>query len=262
MTRRRAALALVALVALAALVAVVAWPRHGNRASDAARPAPERPAFAVAGPRGASGEAPAADPLADDDPAGTLRLEGQVLGAGDHPVGGATVVLGSTPPRTATTEADGGFAFDHLVARAYRITARAPAGIAGPVVAHLTDKSDPVVLHLRAGSKLAIDVVGGDGKPVDGADVELRGDDRQRAPAPGGKVTFAPLVPGPYTVVASAPGLAPAHQLVLVAGDTHARVVLAPGAPVSGKVVDDHGAPVAGARDVWLASGRFVAQAD
>src|SRR5207302_4926750 len=33
--------------------------------------------------------------LIDDDPAGALRLEGQVLGEGDKGVGGATVVLSS-----------------------------------------------------------------------------------------------------------------------------------------------------------------------
>src|SRR5262245_16143219 len=49
--------------------------------------------------------------LIDDDPRGTLRLEGQVIDADDHPVGGATVVINSNPPRTTTSEADGGFAF-------------------------------------------------------------------------------------------------------------------------------------------------------
>src|SRR5262245_15109520 len=52
--------------------------------------------------------------LIDDDPKGTLRLEGQVVDENDKPVAGATVVLSSNPPRTATSEDDGGFAFDAL----------------------------------------------------------------------------------------------------------------------------------------------------
>ena len=252
---------LLGVAAIAAAIAIFAWSHRGGETHAAAQ---QGTGSGIALPQIAgrtSGDLPVVGPLADDDPVGTLRLEGLVLGPDDQPVGGAIVALGSTPPRTATTEADGSFAFDRLVARTYRITARAPAGVAGPVVAHLTDKSEPVVLHLRAGAKLAVEVVGSDGKPID-ADVELRGDDPQRAHAPGGHATFAPVVAGPYMVVASAPGMAPAHQLVRVAGDSKARVVLAPGAPVSGKVVDDHGAPVAGARVVWLASGRFVGQAD
>ena len=43
----------------------------------------------------------------DDDPKGTLRLEGQVVDEHDKPVAGATVVLSSNPPRTATSEDDG-----------------------------------------------------------------------------------------------------------------------------------------------------------
>ena len=57
--------------------------------------------------------------LIDDDPRGELRLEGQVIDENDAPVGGVTVVLGSNPPRTMTSEADGGFAFDALVGRPY-----------------------------------------------------------------------------------------------------------------------------------------------
>src|SRR6476469_9298013 len=76
--------------------------------------------------------------LIDDDPAGALRMEGQVLGEGDKPVAGAIVILSSNPPRTTKSEDDGSFAFDALVARPYTLIARAPAGVAGPVTAVLT----------------------------------------------------------------------------------------------------------------------------
>src|SRR5579859_3511964 len=43
--------------------------------------------------------------MIDDDPAGTLRLEGQVVDASGHGVGGAVVAITATPPRTVVTEA-------------------------------------------------------------------------------------------------------------------------------------------------------------
>src|SRR6185369_11269690 len=80
--------------------------------------------------------------LSDDDPKGTLRLEGQVVDQDDKPVAGAIVTLSSNPPRTTKSEDDGGFAFETLVARPYTLTARADKGVAGPVTAKLTAKSD------------------------------------------------------------------------------------------------------------------------
>src|SRR5262245_3736972 len=75
-----------------------------------------------------SGESSGEQPiLVDDDPKGTQRLEGQVIDDKDQPVGGATVVLSSNPPRSVLTEDDGSFAFDNLVGRPYQIAARAAA---------------------------------------------------------------------------------------------------------------------------------------
>jgi hypothetical protein len=200
--------------------------------------------------------------LADDDPKGTLRLEGQVLDAQDHPVGGATVVLGSSPPRTATTEGDGSFAFDGLVGRPYTVVARAAQGVAGPVTARLTERSEPLVLRLRAGATLTVDAVGLDAKPLDGATIELRGVDRQTATTAKGVAKFAPVAPGMYEVVGFAPGTAHAYATARVAGETKVRIMLAPGAPASGRVVDDRGTPVSGAQVIFAEAGSFRAQAD
>src|SRR4051794_28558353 len=93
--------------------------------TDTAKPTPKREGNRdneVAGPV-----------LVDDDPRGSLRLEGQVIDAEDHPVAGATIVLSSHPQRTAKSAADGGFAFDNLVARPYTLVARSEKGVAGPV---------------------------------------------------------------------------------------------------------------------------------
>jgi protocatechuate 3,4-dioxygenase beta subunit len=201
--------------------------------------------------------------LVDDDPKGTLRLEGEVVDADDRPVAGATVLLGSNPPRTTTTEQDGGFAFDALVARPYTLIARAKQGIAGPVTARLSDKSDPVILHLRAAAKVTVTVVGIDGKPVDNATVELRGTDYQQQVAKSGATTFSSVVPGGYQVAAWADGLARSLTWLQVgAGDNSARLMLVAGAPVSGRVVDDKGAGVAGARVTFHGASDWSQQAD
>ena len=246
-----------------AIVAFVYWRHRGT--SQAASPVAST-ARSATGPQG-TGERVRDESIpmpifADDDPPGDLRLEGQVLDAADHPVGGATVGLGSNPPRTTTTEADGSFAFDKLVGRTYRLVARAPAGVAGPVNARLTAKSEPVVLRLRSGAKLAVTVVGTDGKPIDTASIELRGADLQSATTVHGTVTFAPVVPGFYEVVAWADGMAHATQRMRIAGDAKVRVMLASGAPVSGRVVDEGGAPIANARVVSVGSGDFRGQVD
>ena len=201
--------------------------------------------------------------LVDDDPKGTLRLEGQVVDGEDHPVSGATVLVSSNPPRTATTEADGGFAFDGLVARPYTLVARAPQGVAGPVTAKLNEKTDPVVLQLRAGSKVIAQVTDESGKPIDGATVELRGLDTVRQTAKAGTATFTPVAPGPYQLAAWAEGKARTLQWTQVsAGDTTERLVLVAGAKVTGRVVDDLGVGLANAIVTFHGASDCSQQAD
>ena len=239
--------------AIAAAVIAIWFLRRGGD-TPAPPPAPAGRAAQATRPGDATepaardrGEAPMRFVI-DDDPVGALRLEGQVIDAGDQPVGGATVVLAANPPRTVTTEADGSFAFDQLVGRPYTLIARAPAGVAGPVTARLTASSEPVVLKLRAGAKLEVTVVGKDGQPLD-ATVELRGVDEQRAAARGGAATFAPVAPGGYQIAAWADGMARAFQWIQIgAADATAKLTLVAGAPVLGRVVDERGAGVGGVR--------------
>src|SRR5438067_864031 len=173
-----------ALVAIALVGGGLWWWLHRSHDAETSAPPAKGSAAPVAGQRGAPRGGDREEPQAvvvEDDPKGDLRLEGVVFDADEHPVGGATVVLTSNPPREAITEADGGFAFDGLVGRPYTLVARAKTGIAGPVTAQLTVKSPPVELHLRPGAKVTVQVAASVGKPVDGANVELRGDDSQKA---------------------------------------------------------------------------------
>ena len=256
-----------ALVVILVGAAIFFWVQHRSRPNEAGSQTPTtKPLDKPKLPTGDRGdrEGPAMPVLVDDDPRGALRLEGQVVDADDKPVGGATVTLGSNPPRTATTEADGGFAFDALVGRPYTLIARADKGIAGPVTARLTDKSEPVVLHLRPAAKVTVTVTDTAGKPIEGATVELRGTDHQQQPTTkAGTTIFTTVVPGGYQVAAWTDKLAHSMTWIQVgAGETSAKLVLAPGAPVTGKVVDDHGTPIAGARVTFHGASDWSQQAD
>lgn len=197
--------------------------------------------------------------LADDDPIGELRLEGQVLDSSDQPVADAVISLASNPPRQARSGVDGAFVFDRLLARPYTVTARAPAGVAGPVTARLGATSDPVVLRLRAGAQLLIEVIDPQRRPVDGATIELRGVDTQSVKSKAGQASLAPVVPGLYQVVAWADGYARSFVPTLIgAGTTSLRIELALGAPVTGRVVDELGAGVAEARVRFESTSDFA----
>ncbi|MEZ4364047.1 MAG: carboxypeptidase regulatory-like domain-containing protein [Kofleriaceae bacterium] len=260
---------IVATALAAVLAAGVTWRQHGRRAAPSARPPAEQ------GHRhGDHGdrETPVDEPelrsgppriLADDDPAGALRLEGQVLDGDDAPVADAVIALSSVPPRQTKSGADGSFAFDGLLAKPYTLTARAAAGAAGPVTARLTATSDPVVLRLREGATLELEVVDARQQPIEGATVELRGIETQTFTAKLGKVTASPLVPGFYQVVAWADGYARSFVPTIVGvGSTSQRVELVRGAPVAGKVVDERGAPVAEARVRYETASDFIPGSD
>jgi hypothetical protein len=95
--------AVVGALVLAAIVVGFLIYQHGSHGSGGTAhkdtPVGKLASAKSSGPH----EEPAASVLFDDDPAGTLRLEGLVVDAEDHPVGGATVTLSSHPPHTATT---------------------------------------------------------------------------------------------------------------------------------------------------------------
>ena len=223
-------------------------------------PAPEQSPRSPRGPAGKRSPRVASTPALPlpegvshaDDPTGGLRLEGLVTDAQDLPVGRVLVAIDSHPARQVFTEQDGSFFLDNLAGRVYRIMARKGDLVTGPVSWLLSETSEPVMLKLAPGGQLQV-IVGDllDSSPVEGAEVRLetlipltaRADARGMAAITG-------LGPGSYQVVARASGYAPAMQWVDVAPApdvTRVTLLLARGAPISGKVVDEDGAPVKGA---------------
>jgi protocatechuate 3,4-dioxygenase beta subunit len=190
-------------------------------------------------------------PLIDaPDPTGTLRLEGQVVDSQSHGVDKATVTLNSSPPKTAITEADGSFVFKNLIARQYKLRARAGALVGGPIKHRVTAKSEPVIIRMRPGVALEVLVISSeDQRPIAGAVVAV---DRQQQQTSGaGKARFEGIAAGYVVLAARAKGYGVAQRLFEVpAGNKRvtAKIVLSRGASVTGLVNDDKGQPVAGAK--------------
>lgn len=188
----------------------------------------------------------------DVDPEGPLQLEGQVVDSDGHGVGGAEVWLGSVPPRTAKTEGDGTFSFDKLVGRTYRLTARSGDQVGGPIVYKLTDSSDPAILALGGAAKLTVTVRDDKHAPIANADVTADEEDGVKAKTGAdGTATLSPVHPGWVSAHAVAEGYAPNSAFTSVgsANSTgHVDIVLHTGIPVTGRVIDEKGAPIAKAR--------------
>jgi uncharacterized GH25 family protein len=261
------------IAVLLVAVAVIWWIKH--RAEPA-----KTPAAATHAQRSIKIAVPQTQPAAsasqrewarDIDPEGPLRLEGQVVDAEGDGVGGATVWLSSVPPRSATSEGDGTFAFDKVVGREYSVSATEGDRIGGPVTYRLTAKSDPVVVRLGAGAKVIVEVTGDDGQPVANASVKLQDFAETTKPTgPDGTVTLAPVHPGWVGVEVTAPGYGVANGFGQVgsAGATGTiRVKLHKGVAVSGRVIDEAGKPIAKAHITigeawWMPAGGGEATSD
>lgn len=190
----------------------------------------------------------------DDDPKGTLRLEGQVIDEHDAPVAKAMVAIDANPPIVVETEADGSFVFDKLIPRDYRLEATANDGYAGPARLRMTEKPEPVTLRLARGGTVEVAVTNkADGSPVKSAAVELRSTLTWKATTNAeGVATLKGVGPVWAPLAVRADGFAPADVHVSASGNPEAAhrvaVALQHGAAISGRVVDDAGKPVGGAR--------------
>lgn len=190
------------------------------------------------------------------DPDGNLLLEGSVLDEHDEPVAGAEVRISTSPPRTTRTETDGSFSFDKLLGRTYYVRARSGDKIGGSA-AKVVAKGDPVVIRLREGNRLTVLVTDAlTKKPIAGATV-LRPDEEESDPGtktgPDGKAVLRGLANDWVRITASAPGYGPKTESKGIGGSdkaTSLEIALSKGAAVSGRVIDEAGQPIAGAR-VW-----------
>src|SRR3569623_1051707 len=63
--------------------------------------------------------------------------------------------------------------FDDSGGREFTLTATAGDRVGGPVTYRLTEKSDPVVIRVGAGAKVAVVVTGDDSQPIESATVKL-----------------------------------------------------------------------------------------
>lgn len=177
MTKSRKLLAAAISLAATCLLGLFLWWKLGGEETLTAPP-PAKSARAAAPRRSpparadqsAAPAAPAKPQITmEDDPVGSLLLEGQVLDSSDDPVAGATVRLSSNPPRTATSAGDGSFSFDKLVPRTYALSARLGDQAGGPVLHALRAASDPVIIRLAAGASIEVTVVAAeDGVPIAG----------------------------------------------------------------------------------------------
>lgn len=194
--------------------------------------------------------------LREDDPEGSLRLEGQVIDAEERPVGGATVAIDTSPPRTVTSEGDGSFAIDGLIGRTYRLEAAAAGGHAGPISLRLTDETEPIILRMAPAGRLRVEVLDAAARaPIAGAVVEVRSGVVVSATTGEDGVAELSGVGGSDLVLhVAATGYAELARRLVEAppatGVARERVLLALGARVGGRVTDAAGAPVAGARVV------------
>jgi hypothetical protein len=252
---RRYALAIAGAVAVAAAL----WLFTASK-SDV--PAAEGSLEAEAsGPSEASSSAVSGAPMRPpqvamaDDPEGTLLLEGQVIDADDIPIGGAEITIDSNPPRQVLTEADGSFAIDKLIGRAYVVTAVFEDEVGGPVRHELTESSEPVIVRLRPAASMIVTVSDEGGAPVRGASVHVRGSvNRSGETDADGRAHVRGVSPGFALVSASAPGYGPTREPVQVpdrpGAEVRVSLIVQAGAPISGRVTTFEGEPVAGARVV------------
>jgi RNA polymerase sigma factor (sigma-70 family) len=174
------------VVLLAVLLALVAgtrfaglWGKKAQKPAVAAKAdgkstTPPPPTDPNANADSAAAPAANAPVYRDDDPKGTLRLEGIVIDANDKGVAGAKVAIDAAPPIIVETESDGSFVFEGLIARGYTVEATNGDGYAGPARLRLTDKAEPLTLRLGPAGVLEVEVTDrAGGKPIEGADVDV-----------------------------------------------------------------------------------------
>jgi protocatechuate 3,4-dioxygenase beta subunit len=232
------------------------------------RPTPETPAE--------EGEPP---PVLDVELPSPWIAAGQVTAA-DHggPLAGALVWPHDEPARFVRADARGAFRLVRVEREAVRVGAAAPGYRSGEQRVAPRQR-EAALFVLDPNAAVAGTLVDFEGRPVAGAEVWLRRDQGAWQPWPAeegwqpgdrslrrtwsdaaGRFRFRGREAGERLELrASAPGLAPAVELV-TAGGAPVEVVLGEGRAVRGRVVGEEGQPVAGASVglVWLPPTRTL----
>ncbi|MDB4954676.1 MAG: hypothetical protein JWO36_2245 [Myxococcales bacterium] len=268
--------ALIAIVVAALIIvgtrAVGLWGGGGReRTAAVANTTPSNSTVKPAEPAAPAASARALPTIHDDDPKGALRLEGQVIDEHDAPVAHAIVAIDANPPMVVKTESDGGFVFEGLIRRDYRIEATVGDRYAGPARLRLSDKPEPVTLRMHPGGTVEVTVTErSGGAPVKGAEVELRswlsGLTWKAATNVDGIAKLTGVGAGWSPLVVHAKGYAQAAMMLRRSGSSdapeHAALSLARGAALAGRVVDENGKAVENARVVATSASEALPVVD
>ncbi|MFE3882455.1 MFS transporter [Streptomyces lydicus] len=211
----------------------------------------------------------AAAPKATVTPAPRSGFTGRVLDTSGGPIPGASITLIDRQGRQAgvtAADADGRYALAAPAAGTYVLTGAAPghAPYAASAMYRGEDVSARVDLILAGTGRLGGVLLGGpgpEGAPLAGGGIVLTdagGDVVARtASAADGSWDLAPVPPGPYTLVLSAPGHQPQARAVELSGGEPERqdARLQPTATVRGTVRGPDGRPLADAAVTLVEDG-------
>lgn len=265
---------LVAVVAAVLVVGVTvvclgSFSDRGRAASDPRAPAAVEARSAQGGPAGAHSDertvaiVGAVDGAAEPPtpPAGGTGLRGRIIGPDGRPAGGARVridptLVGSAPGATTRTDEDGRYLVTGLPPGAtVRLRATTVSGRCGErtgievVRGRVTEAPD---VPLARGATLRGMVRDDVGLPVVGAAVTV-GHSTLESPIEtdrAGRFDAGALLPGRYPITVTAAGFAldGEHEVELLEDDAvELELVLGRASPITGRVVDETGAPVPGA---------------
>ena len=203
-----------------------------------------------------------ASPTVTVTPPGGATIVGRVVGQDGHGIEGLRVSVGG---RSGVTAAGGAFAIAGLERGPHRLEVTGSGVVPAALAAVDAPAADLIVEVARAVSVAGRVTL--DGRPAAGAHVEAAapglGPPRETTAGADGRFVLGGLAEGSYAVSARAAAAAALVDGVERFGAgpfADVELALAPAAQVSGRAVDETGAPVAGARVVLGSAAADAAQ--
>jgi hypothetical protein len=271
--RSRSWIAVLALLLLGGLAAIGLVCRDRSARSGGTSPA--NAASQRSGTRAQPVAAEQEDPVEDGVAPDGLSLVGRVIYPDGRPAPAASVRLLSRPSgaphlrmprRMATTNPDGTFAFGKQAQGDYLLEAQTDDAVSPTTPARLLPGSEPVTLMVFPAATLAVRVYNAvDDRPIAGATVKLGIGDGlfgasdayvQEQTDAAGIARFRGVAPiHNHPVFASADGFAGTYSNIVafehLSSTWDIALALEPGGQVSGRVVDERGVPIPGAKVGW-----------